>query len=439
MSTPSKKSRPNSLHLSAADFDAYLPDRATSNTYSRPRLELKQRTLAWAKGVVGRLAKLGIAVEVTGSEEHPSLRNGRRVDCQRVFFRRDAASRAELERIINHKKTLAAALRDPAPHSKHAFLALKIDSVHIEVSVEVHPDAWVDAKNLRARLAEPGHALELTAALEALPEQFAVGIAADHEPRALALRLTADQLRALCDLSVAEASAVWIGWSVPRHVAVTHSSVLDEQLEDAIIALGPVFKLIAWAPDNDLLVLGREVEAARNDRLRAHAEAERERTEWEAQQDRDQRRSRTRPTPRGREQQKTRRDGASARAIAATDGEWVRVPRELGSEPKLSAGARVRPSLHSSKSAARTVTRRALVTDVDPRIAIEKGTRVRVLAGPFVGKIGVVQELDGKGHARVMLGLLATRVAVKDLIGSAEGKARRALSSSHRKPIPARG
>jgi transcription antitermination factor NusG len=69
---------------------------------------------------------------------------------------------------------------------------------------------------------------------------------------------------------------------------------------------------------------------------------------------------------------------------------------------------------------------------------VEKGVRVRVLEGPFSGKVGVVQELDGKGGARVMLGLLAVRLAVKDVVACAEGRVRPLLSSSHRKPLPVR-
>ena len=75
---------------------------------------------------------------------------------------------------------------------------------------------------------------------------------------------------------------------------------------------------------------------------------------------------------------------------------------------------------------------------VDPRAPVDKGARVRVLEGPFAGKVGVVQELDGKGGARVMLGLLAVRLDVKDLVACAEGRERPLLSSSHRKPVPAR-
>jgi len=49
-----------------------------------------------------------------------------------------------------------------------------------------------------------------------------------------------------------------------------------------------------------------------------------------------------------------------------------------------------------------------------------------------------VQELDGNGGARVMLGLLAVRIDVKDLVSSAEARGRPRLSSSHRRPVPVR-
>ena len=80
----------------------------------------------------------------------------------------------------------------------------------------------------------------------------------------------------------------------------------------------------------------------------------------------------------------------------------------------------------------------AMPAKYDPRAPIEKGTRVRVLAGPFEGKVGVVQGLDGESGARVMLGLLAMRFEAKDLIATAQGKDRPMLASSHRKPLPAR-
>ena len=66
------------------------------------------------------------------------------------------------------------------------------------------------------------------------------------------------------------------------------------------------------------------------------------------------------------------------------------------------------------------------------------GDRVRVVAGPFSGKVGVVQELDAKGGARVMLGLLVVRFEFENLTPQVDGRARPVLGSSHRKPMPAR-
>jgi len=66
---------------------------------------------------------------------------------------------------------------------------------------------------------------------------------------------------------------------------------------------------------------------------------------------------------------------------------------------------------------------------------LERGARVRVLAGPFAGKVGVVREVDTtKGRAQVMLGLLATHIDMKDLAANL-GDGRPTLSSSHRKPL----
>src|SRR5690348_14066636 len=125
------------LNLTARDFDAYASEKATSKAYSRPRLELKQRALSWARGVVARLGELGIAVDVHGSDEHPSLRNKKRVDCQWVFFWRDAAAREELDRLLDRGRPIAAVIDDPSPYTRHAFLALRLSESAVEVCFAV--------------------------------------------------------------------------------------------------------------------------------------------------------------------------------------------------------------------------------------------------------------------------------------------------------------
>jgi transcription antitermination factor NusG len=76
--------------------------------------------------------------------------------------------------------------------------------------------------------------------------------------------------------------------------------------------------------------------------------------------------------------------------------------------------------------------------DVDPSLPVEKGTKVRILVGPFANRLGVVESLDENNRARVRLGLLVATIDLKDLAAAAT-EARPMLGSSHRRPRNARG
>ncbi len=278
--------------------------------------EGRPRLLAWAKEVADRLAQNAVEVDVC-----VSVLAGRSGSGEVVTF---SAVAGDVEGVQ---------------------LALKLDTQHVEVSLEVEPARAPSPRILEAVLAQ----------LPALPEQFMIGSATGtRRPIHDALEPSSRGPRGagrLQDL-FASGEPIWLGWSVPRQVVVRHSDILDEQLADALVALGPLFKLLA---------------------------------------------TRDLPGP----------PSAPGRSFG----------RRVGRLP---------------------VRRTGLVTEVDPDSPVEKGAEVRVLAGPFVGKVGVVQELDGKGGAKVMLGLLATRVEVKDLIATAKAALRPKLSSSHRRPLPSR-
>jgi hypothetical protein len=66
------------------------------------------------------------------------------------------------------------------------------------------------------------------------------------------------------------------------------------------------------------------------------------------------------------------------------------------------------------------------------------GAKVRVLGGPFAGRVGVISELDGRGGARVTLGLLSARVLLENLRPARE-LVRPSLKSSHRRPPSGEG
>lgn len=379
------------LRLLRTDFDAFSPERSVEIGAARARLEWKQGAFAWAEAAAARLRDLGIALDV--SEEPAGA-----LDHQRVVFWRDRHARLEMERRLEQRRPIGAAIADHAPHKRHAFLALGIDAGHVEVALRLPPEAHVDVRNLRARLADPVRALELLGALETLPEQFSAGL--EGEAKLSPSRVDAAALRRLLDQSERRDVTLWIGWIVTRDVAVSHAEALAEQLEDAMVALGFVYKLVAWSPENDLVERAHE---------RNGSPTERHSDEWR--------------TPRAKDKPKRKR---SRHAELEEDAR--------AAPASIPAGDDERPVVVPARMVLRSYRQRApAVTEVDPRVAIEKGTRVRVLAGPFVGKVGVVQALDGEGRARVMLGLLATTLEVKDLIAAAEGGKRPVLASSHRR------
>jgi hypothetical protein len=449
------------LNLAACDFDAYAPEKATSNAYSRPRLELKQRALAWARVVVARLAEQGIAVDVHGSDEHPSLRNRKRVDCQWLFFWRDQAARDELDRLLDRGRSIAAEIDDPSPFTRHAFLALRLDSASVEVCFAVHPEARVDVENLSACLAE-GHdedAAALTTALRALPEQFAIGTSPDD--RVPASAATPEALRALIERAAAGQVPLWIGWSVGRDAALEHSALvlgegperpptLDEQLEDAIVALAPIYRLIAWSRENDRIALDRRIESAEQERARAHALAEAQTERWRTEQAEarrsaaEQARARAVPAellPAGlrapaqgpvKPAKKRSLEALFAPRAPSAHDPRPQPPRKPPSTPPAPARDDRAPVATAPAAPAQAVLPSVPAT---PPV-VEKGVKVRVLSGPFVDKVGVIGELDSRGGARVLLGLLSTRLEVADLEPVVEGRERPALQSSHRRPLP---
>jgi hypothetical protein len=285
------------------------------------------------------------------------------------------------------------------------------------------------ARAVRAELSNPERALELATALEALPEQFVAGVDGDASMQA-APRCTPDDVRALLDRAEQESRPVWIGWTVARDVAVEHSALLDEQLEDALVALVRVFALLSVGTE-DAAAAPRHGHVAWSRHDPARSEDERGRTK---------KRAREASQRQGRD---AARDRVGARE-ADGEGEPSAFPpanrhggkdggvrsSEVAAPPH--AAARRRPAALSTKGPSRGGARSRSAA------SIERGTRVRVLEGPFSGKVGTVHELDGKGGARVMLGLLAVRFDVTNLAVHDEGRRRPVLGTSHRKPVPVR-
>ena len=130
--------------------------------------------------------------------------------------------------------------------------------------------------------------------------------------------------------------------------------------------------------------------------------------------------------------------GAGPNRRASKDG----ATRRAGAAAPAGGGDQGTPRTAAAAVSARAG--RAEARSSEPEAAepvFERGERVRVTGGPFAGKSGVVQEMVGRKSARVLFGLLPVQIDVDDLAPSeaaAGGRGRLRLTSSHRKPVPAR-
>jgi hypothetical protein len=428
---------PGALRLTAADFDAFLEPvtsvRPALQTPAAQRRALRERIESWARTLVGRLVALGLSCEVVVPDEvEQHLSSGApRAIAQRVLFLRDAYARGLVPRTEPELDPLRS----------HAYLALTIDSVHVAVSFEVCPEAEADVKNARARIADPMALLELTTLLQSMPEEFAIGVlGVPSFPRAMAA--SPDDIRALLDDSQRNRRALWMGWSVKREIALAHADEVDELLADALVALAHAYKLVAWAPDNDLIAAGRR--GAWRSR-HARAEERRER----AREERRKRRKGVRKGPVRKEGSRREREDARrivtdrempSRREESRDSEAERPSRAEG--PSAARGKEAAPRAAPPRRPILPTSLRArgapAAEQIDPSIVLEKGVKVRVLSGPFANRLGIVQDVDAQRRARVRLGLLVATIDTKDLAASAEG-ARPMLASSHRRPRNGRG
>lgn len=401
MSTP--RSTPGGpLAFCVEDFDAFLPEQMSGG--ARWREALRQRLRLWANSVLGRLSRLGMGAELLLVDD---LLDGR--PRLRAVFLRDEVARAQVARALARGPSPSEAADGVALVAHHTHLALTIDSVHVEVALELPAEARLDARAFRARLAHGASQAVLTAALTQLPDPFSMGVlGVPHFPGAHIV--TPNDARAMLDDAKRYGRSLWLGWSVRRELVLDHSRTLGDQLEDALVALAEVYPLFACAPE----ALATPAAArGREPRKRGRVTDEAGEGPRRARHGRD-----------VEGEDGAERDGDGAASLA---------PRsDVSPLSRLLERAANRGMVPRARLPVRRAVPRLSGAD-DPKAPIERGASVRVLTGPFEGKIAVVEEVDGRGEVRVRLGLLAVGFRRSELVAHAPVGAPK-LASSHRRP-----
>ncbi len=336
------------LELKAADFDAYAPERTRATAMTAPRSAVKRRLLSWAEDVAQRLAAEGIDLDVSATDEHPSARNGHRVDAQSAFLFRSRTARRQMQHALGRAVIPDDGSSFGRTEIGHARIEVRIDASAVSLVLWLGGDARVDLEHAADMLAH--HEEEIAPAWDALPEDVSIAARASLSPRASRARdVGARDAGRMAKQALESEVPLVIGVRVGRDEAIRGHAL--DWWEDLAVALARLLQLLAWSPERATAFAAREHD---------------------------------RPSRRGKR-----------------------------ARPKAAPPPAPEPS---------------------PKQAIDRGAHVRALAGPFAGQSGVVQELDGKGGARVLFGLLSSRVELRDLTIADKKRGRPVLSSSHRKP-----
>jgi hypothetical protein len=231
------------------DFKAYEPKKWSSNAYTLERRKAKDKLLALSRAVQEQLQKELAGLDLVGSDEAPTVANGKKVEAQWAFFVRDAESRAALKPFLETTDLQAGAnLFDIALQHQHAVLALRLDLAGLDLRVDVAGKAKVDRENFAEKLKQ-GWARDQWAELcRGLPEGAKTGF----EPNLkLAAEITPSDAEELPEpMSKGDASFV-VGTRVEKTDPILGNEGLIDVLLERTRKMLTIYRFLAWSRDND--------------------------------------------------------------------------------------------------------------------------------------------------------------------------------------------
>ncbi len=355
--------------FSPADHDAFRPEKWANNRYNLERRRVRERLEALGRAVVPALAEAGVELDVAVSEEVPSLWNARCVRDLWLYFLRTEADRGRMSAVLDRGRSLQQVVASPAHHTRHLFVGVRIGLEGVEVGAVLPEGAWVDRDNAAAACADPDGLAVLSAALDELTPGWTVGAGPTRLTRCYG-----------------------------RDGDETSHEGFTSEAAERLLELAPVYRMVAWARDNDRIGLeerlGAEAAEARvreaevEEARRAKEEAHRRRAEAAAARAREAEEARRAAEERFR---RLRKETPAERPPAPCPREG-RPPRRREERPRPAARGREAP-------------RRPTFSEGDP---------IRLRRGLLAGKAGVVQGVEGR-MLRVEIGGLSVRVAPADV------------------------
>lgn len=246
--------------LAQAAFDAYAPEKWSSNMHNLARMRTKDVVLALADEVQSPHAELLRGLVRAASDEVPNFMNQKKVDAQWVYWARDQDERTSLSSILEKIKLDESALLNTMPQDKHVSLALVLRQTGLWVGLRVAAGASVDRRNLAAKLEQATTRATIAQHLAKLP----AGATVTGNDRETSSAEIDDALLALHASALEHGHPVWqVGYTLDAASALALGADVVGWAGERLGALVPLYRFVAWSKDNDHIAVTQELSAAK--------------------------------------------------------------------------------------------------------------------------------------------------------------------------------
>ena len=255
------------LGFEASDFDAYEPKKWSSNAYTLARRTAKDKVLSVATTVLSELASHLEGLELFGSDEAPTIANGRKVEAQWAFFIRTSNDRNILKPRLQKTDLGAASLFDIALQNQHISVSIKLDHGGVTIGVDIPSKATVDRENFQLALEDESFQDGFLASLQLLPGGSTIGF---EEDRIDCLTLDTSHLTDFGEKLRSSETP----FSIQNHINVDEAIEVKEALSfsiaDAVEKLIPLYRQMAWSPEHDRIQLQKEIKKVEKTKEKEH-------------------------------------------------------------------------------------------------------------------------------------------------------------------------
>jgi hypothetical protein len=233
----------------ARDFAVFEEAYQKNPDYDAHRLRVRRRLAAIAEEARGKLGEHGLRLERRDSLHRPFSFNRGRVVAQWVYLLREGKDRKAFRSIVGPE---VGADLDPAFQNAHLVLA--VDEAGVEAGLRVHKEAWVDAQNWKNAIGDAPGREGFRQLLNALPEGFGLRI---HDWKKVydCPKVNRDDVEEFAKYFTPGEHGARVFRSVARSDPGAIAAELPSRLAEALVALAPLYRFLAWSPENDRLRL----------------------------------------------------------------------------------------------------------------------------------------------------------------------------------------